>query len=402
LRLYDATTGNFAVTRPASVSGITSIVGNVAASTDGSYYHAASQILSDVLVASPVIPSGLPGTQVAVTGFAFSQTGSMGYRGVRSTTALGAATPVPRIEIIDAAALKLVSSFNIAEALIVNSSSLLTSVQKQLMVNAAETTLYGISETGLEAIPLPAADASPAPQINAGGVVNGASYALAPAPVAPGSIANIFGINLAGSIAQAGAIPLPTTLSGLCVIFDGVAAPIFSVSPLQVNVQVPWELAGKTTAQVSIASDAAASAPVTVNLARIAPGIFTHSDNGQGPGRIVHSSDFSFVSTSNPATIGEVISIYATGFGPTAPVIATGAGAPTDGTLYVSTTPTVSIGGASAQVLFAGLAPGFVGLYQVDVRIPSAAQLGLSVPVTVSFGSSASNSATIAIVQASR
>lgn len=397
LWLFDATTGNL-FPRPQTQTALVSANGNLASSADGGYFHVGVQLLNEVLVPLATPPLTITGTQAAVGGFVFAPSGSTAYRGVRSTATLNSTTPVPRIEKLDAAASRLIRTFNIAEALVAPPASLLLSVHRQLAVDGVEAVLYGISETGLEVLPLPAADAPAAPQIGTGGIVNGASFALAPAPVAPGSIASIFGVNLAGSVAQAGSVPLPNTLAGVCVTFDGIVAPLFSVSPFQINVQVPWEMGSRSTAQVVVSAPGSGSAPASVPLARQTPGIFTMADSGQGPGKILHSADFTFVSATNPARIGEVISIYATGLGPTSPSVGTGAAAATDGTLYPTTTPVVSIGGANGQVLYSGLAPGFVGLYQVDVRIPSGSAVGLNVPLTISFGNIVSNQATIALV----
>ena len=335
------------------------------------------------------IPSGITGTAVATTGFTFAPSGNGAYRAVRPANA-SANSVSPRIEKLDVASLTLVSGFNIAEGLTPSSNSLLLAIMKQLTVNRAETVLYGISDSGLIVIPL--TNPSGAPQINTGGIVNGASFALDPTPIAPGSIATIFGSNLSKGILFPSSLPLPTVLGSTCVTFDGIAAPLFFASSGQLNVQVPWEVSGKTSVQAAVSNGPLFSLPVSVNLASFAPGIFTIAGNGQGPGAILHSSDFSLVSTSNPARIGEIVSIYSTGMGPTSPQIITGAPAPTDGSLYRSSMPTVTIGSVSAPVSFAGLAPGFVGLYQVDVRIPSNAPIGIGIPLVISLGTAGSNS----------
>ena len=393
--LFDQTTGNFAISR--FFNNLT--LGNVAASSDGTNFHAGTQFFNGVIVPRDTIPSSIGG-QYSIAGFAFSPTGSTGYRGVRPN-AVTNTSPAPRIEKLDATTQRVVSLFNIAEALVPSSSNVLFSIAHQLAVNSSETTLYGISESGLLVIPLPGSGQASGPKILSGGIVNGASFALAPAPVSPGSIATIFGSDMSSAIAAPSSLPLPTVLNNTCVTFDGIPAPFFFVSPGQLNVQVPWELAGKSSAQVAVGTGDLSSQPVTVNLGARAPGIFTISGDGQGVGAVLHSSNFSLVTTSNPAQIGEIISIYATGVGPTSIDVKTGAPAPVDGTLVPTlSTPTVTVGGANAQVLFSGLAPGFVGLYQVDVRVPSNAVTGTNAQVIITAGGSVSNKAIIAVVPA--
>lgn len=398
LRLYDATTGNFAITRPY----VNVVAGNVAASADGSWYHTANQVLDSVLVPQEIIPSGITAISVSATGFAFAPSGGGAYRGIRPaifTSGLPSFTP-PRIEKLDTATNQLIAGFNLVEALAPNSTSPLSAILRQLAVDSAETTLYGITDSGLMVVPLPASNSLSSPRINPGGVVNAASFALDPAPVAAGSIASVFGTNLVKSTQSAGGFPLPTLLGAICITFDGFAAPFIDASAEQLNVQIPWELSGRATATAVVSSQGVASPPVTVNLARQAPGIFTLSKDGQGAGAILHASDFSLVTTSNPAKIGEIVSIFGTGLGPTAPSVGTGLPVPLEGPLHRSSTPTVTMGSVNAPVLFAGLAPGYVGLYQVDVRIPSNTPVGTNVPVTLTLGGRSSNPATLAVVPA--
>ncbi len=188
--------------------------------------------------------------------------------------------------------------------------------------------------------------------------MNGASFALAPAPVAPGSIATIFGANLAKDILFPTGLPLPTVLGGTCVTFDGVPAPLFFASPGQLNVQVPWEVSGRTTVQAAVGTTPLFSLPVTVNLAPQAPGIFTISGDGQGAGAILHASDFSLVTASNPARIGEIVSIYCTGLGPVTNPPDNGAPAFGDPLSVTTAPPSATVGGRPATVNFSGLAPG--------------------------------------------
>ena len=164
------------------------------------------------------------------------------------------------------------------------------------------------------------------------GVVNGASFSSVPQtqacqvtlrqpPLAPGGIASIFGSNFADSAMQAESLPLPTTLGGIHVRFNGIDAPIFSVSPTQLNVQVPFEVTGYSASmevekEITQGSTkrSVVSAAVPVGLANGAPGLFSQDGTGSGPGVIVHS-DFTPVTTDSPAKPGETLTAFATGLG---------------------------------------------------------------------------------------
>jgi uncharacterized protein (TIGR03437 family) len=238
--------------------------------------------------------------------------------------------------------------------------------------------------------------AQPAPSINPGGAVNAASYA-AGAPLAPGSIASVFGSFPLGSPAQAGGAPLPTSLSGLSLQFGGgVAAPLFYAAAGQVNLQVPWELAGQAQTSLSAGAGGQASAAQTVALAPFAPGIFSMNAQGTGQGAILDAS-YRVVDQSNPAAPGSIIQIYCTGLGAVTNQPPSGSAAPSSPLAETTTTPTVSIGGVAATVLFSGLAPGMAGEYQVNAQIPVAAPAGGDVPVVISIGGATSNTVTMAV-----
>jgi len=231
------------------------------------------------------------------------------------------------------------------------------------------------------------------PSINPGGVVNAASYT---APVAPGSIASIFGNFLLSSPLGATQSPLPDDLSGLSLQFGGeTGAPLFFVSGGQVNFQVPWELSGQSQATLAATLDNAAGAAQTVNLAPVAPAIFSTNAAGTGQGAILDTS-YRLVDSTNPAAPGSFVLIYCTGLGAVSNRPATGSPAPSD-PLAESATPIVTIGGVTANVQFSGLAPGYVGLYQVNAQVPAGSATGSSVSVTISMGGVTSNTVTMAV-----
>jgi uncharacterized protein (TIGR03437 family) len=193
------------------------------------------------------------------------------------------------------------------------------------------------------------------------GISNAASGDAA--AMAPGSIASIYGTGLATSIATAGSFPLPTSLGGATVTVNDIAAPLFYASPTQINFQIPFETA------VGSATVTTRAGSVTIPIRGTAPGLFVET----GGNAAVLNEDGSVNGAGRPAAAGSVIAAYVTGLGAVSPAVATGAAAPQNPLSRVTTGVTATIGGQSATVQFAGLAPGFAGLYQVNLIVPALA-----------------------------
>jgi uncharacterized protein (TIGR03437 family) len=230
--------------------------------------------------------------------------------------------------------------------------------------------------------------------ISNGGAVDDA-YAE---PAVPGSIVSIFGNFLLPDPIPADSIPLPIGLGGLSLRFEGgPSAPLFYADAGQVNGQVPWELAGRLNTTITATLDGRSTAPQLLNLAKYAPGIFTTNGGGAGQGAIL-DGNYRLVDPSNPAVAGStVVQIYCTGLGPVTNQPATGSPSPNNPLSRTTSPPSVVIGGALANVVFSGLAPGAVGLYQVNALVPSAAAKGSAVPAVISIGGLQSNTVTVAV-----
>jgi uncharacterized protein (TIGR03437 family) len=244
------------------------------------------------------------------------------------------------------------------------------------------------ADTLLNAVRLLKPQARPvAPFISPGGIINAAS--LAPGAVAPGSIASVFGSFGVTTPAQAATVPLPLTLGAASLQFQTgayLAAPLFYAGPNQLNIQIPWEVAGSTIAAVTPFSNGLAGASQSIQFAAYAPGIFTITDANYRP-----------INSSNPTSAGSLIQIFCTGLGPVTNQPPTGAPASVTTVSNTTATPTVAIGGVAAPILFSGLAPGSVGEYQVDAHMPANVPAGNAVPVILTIGGVSSNIATIAI-----
>lgn len=221
--------------------------------------------------------------------------------------------------------------------------------------------------------------------------VNAASYA-GRAPLAPGSIASVFGLNLAGA-----------TSGGLVVQMNGISAPVFAATATQINFQIPWELAGASQAELKVTVSGAASAAIAVALAPVSPGLFATNARGTGQGAVLIANTASLAAPvgtftgARPANRGESVTIYATGLGPVSSPPPTGVPASSNPLARTTSTPVVTLGGVIAPVSFAGLAPGFFGLYQINVQVPQSVAPGDAVPLVVSLGGASSNAVTIAV-----
>jgi uncharacterized protein (TIGR03437 family) len=191
-------------------------------------------------------------------------------------------------------------------------------------------------------------------------------------------------------------------MGGSSVKADGFAAPLVYASPLQLNFQIPWEETGHSTAQLTVGATGFTETPVKVSVVPYAPGIFTVGSTSQAAALIANTAILAAPAGtapgSRPANLGETVSIFCTGLGPVNNQPATGAAAPSGNSLATTTTtPVVMLGSESLAVSFSGLAPGFVGLYQVNAAIPNNATAGSAVPLTINIGGATSNVATIAV-----
>jgi uncharacterized protein (TIGR03437 family) len=205
-------------------------------------------------------------------------------------------------------------------------------------------------------------------QPTVGGVSNGASFQP---NISPGSLISIFGTNLAPTTVQASEVPLPTMLSGTSVTIGGIQAPLYFVSATQINAQVPFELQqpyGNGEKALVVTNQARASSAFPLSLQPDAPAIFTTTSNGQG-GPLLIDATFHIVDTPAP---GQTVILYATGLGPTVPPLATGAGGNAQEPFSrLQAPPAVFVGERPAEVTFAGMAPGLVGVYQLNFVMPS-------------------------------
>ncbi len=294
---------------------------------------------------------------------------------------------------------------------------------KRLVYNRSMVTPKSVLPIGLILLIVAAASAQ-TPAIDNQGIYNSASFAKGQA-VAPGSLVSIFGSNFASDNTSAQSVPLSTSLANVTVTFNNVAAPIAGVfhssASDQINLEVPWNVlptlppGSSGTAQVVVTRGGVASQPQNVSITAAAPGIFAVTLSGGNvvgtgvgqaiaygnlDGQIAAPPGVITGLTTHPAKIGDpnTLAILATGLGPVSPAVQDGNNA-NDGQLHNTTmTPTVTVGGVPAQVVFSGLSPQFVGVYQLNIIVAPGTPTGDAIPLQIQMnGITSTDKVTIAV-----
>jgi uncharacterized protein (TIGR03437 family) len=186
------------------------------------------------------------------------------------------------------------------------------------------------------------------------------------------------------------------------VTFDGIAAPIYYASAGYVEVQAPTTLTPGANTSIKVTSSAGASAAVPLPVVPANPGIFTIESGGSGQAKAINqdgtqNGDGSILGTDTPAARGSILQIYASGLGPVNPAVPAGTPAPSS-PLSIATLPvTATIANQPATVTYSGLAPGLVGVYQVNVQVPAAVGSGTARLVLNVGGNVSQNGVTIQV-----
>jgi uncharacterized protein (TIGR03437 family) len=212
------------------------------------------------------------------------------------------------------------------------------------------------------------------------GVVNAASSAPAGNPISPGEFVSLYGTGLAKS-QQIATPPYPPSLNGVSVLINNKPAPLYFVSPTQLNVLVPFATTGPS-ATIVVQNGSVNSNTVTVPVAATSPGIYSLDQSGSGGGAILHT-DYSLVNAAKPAIGGETVLIYLTGLGTLTPPVSDGTAGTGTALHTADTDVVVYVGGQPATVLFKGQAPGFPGLYQLNVTLPQFLKASGNLPLAI-------------------
>jgi uncharacterized protein (TIGR03437 family) len=258
--------------------------------------------------------------------------------------------------------------------------------QVNVLVQATAGALRGTTQlTG-------AIESNTAPILNQGATLR-TVQGEAGAPLAPGTLVQIFGSNLSQSTVQPSSLPLPTNINGTQVLIGGLAAPLYYISSGEVDAQVPLELAPRAGYPIVVSVNGALTVPDTINLVAAEPGVIAFPTGIP----VAQHANYNLITADDPAVPGEAIILYLVGMGDTNPPVPSGSPAPSQQPFaLVTTAPQVTVAGAPATVLFAGMTPGAVGLYQVNIVVPAQAATGL-LPLAVTQGQQSANQTTLPV-----
>ncbi len=238
-----------------------------------------------------------------------------------------------------------------------------------------------LTTSGVVVLPPGYAASVQPPQINA--VVSSADFA---SPAAPGGLITIFGTALSPTNQATSEIPLPTALAQSCLTVNGQPMPLIFVSSTQVNAQMPFQEVGDVVMVVHTPGGTSPNFNMVVQ--QNAPAVFISGAAGPLTDLpiVIRQATNLLVTSSNPVHMGDNLTLYTTGLGTVSPVVGNGLPGPFSPLAQAVTQPTVTLGGSNMNVGYAGLAPGEVGVYQINVTVPTDAPQGLSVPLTISQG----------------
>ena len=246
-----------------------------------------------------------------------------------------------------------------------------------------------------------AANQTPPPKLSPGGTLNNFNPVVG-APLSPGSIVQVYGAGLGFESVSPGIVPLPTTFDNTAALIGQSAgfAPLYFLSSGQINLQIPYDVIPSGSPQqvpITVQVNNAITQPLVLSIVPAAPGVLSANDGPTAPdvqngAHIIaqHSADGSLVTAASPGKPGEYLVMYLVGMGAVKPTVASGSVTPLSPLSNVVLTPTVTVGGSASTVLFAGLTPGFVGLYQIDFQVPANASAG-ELTVSVSQNGVAAN-----------
>ena len=240
---------------------------------------------------------------------------------------------------------------------------------------------------------IPSSNVGP-PSLPSSSAVNAASF-VANQAVAAGSYVAIFGSNFSAATIPATNVPLPGALGDTWVTVNGETAPLYFVSPGQINIQVPFDIPNGT-ATIAVNRGATTSAPQLMGVSTYGPGLFMVGGSTT-QGIVVHAADFSLVTPANPARRNEYLGLYATGLGPLTIAQQAGRAAPSAEPLpRTVNNPTVTLGNQVMVLSYSGLAPTLVGVYQINFQVPASMPSG-NQTLLISVGGVNSNTAVVPV-----
>jgi uncharacterized protein (TIGR03437 family) len=361
--VYDATADTFTASR----QDFTTLQGAYAASSYNTY------VVGNNVLNSSLVPMGtLETSSGSASGFAF-----VDQSGLRTTVAAASSPGV--IQRVTPSVSLGTKPTRMAEA------PLAPSIAQPFIRTVAplsdRSAVITLTTSGVTVLPWNYDAAVAPPMINS--VVNAADFTQ---PVAPGGLVTVFGSQLSPVNMASQEIPLPTALGESCMAINGVPAPLLFVSGSQINGQLPYTVTGNAT--LSLHTPGGVSDNYYLSITDAAPSIFRSGTAGPmtGLATVLRASNNQLVTPTNPIFPGDEITIYATGLGVTTPPVTAGLPAPSNPLALATSTPSVTLGGVNLTLHYAGLAPGEVGVYQINAAVPHGVPQGLDVPLVITQG----------------
>ena len=356
--LYDATADSFTVSR----KDFASLSGAYAASSFGQF-----AIGSTVLNQSLVPVGSLGNSTGPASGFAFTTTGAL---------LTGASNASGVIQRVDPVSMLSQAPTRIAEPPAPNATGY--AFTRTLAPLSNGNSIVELTTSGLLALPV-AFDAAVAPP-KISQIVNAADLTK---PVAPGGLVTLFGTNLSPTNMATNQIPLPTALADSCMSVNGTLLPLLFASPTQINAQLPLNASGNSS--LVLYTPGGISDTFNFTVQPTAPSVFRTAN---GTATIIRNIDGQFITNNTPIHLNEYLTIYLTGMGGTTPSVVPGAASPSSPLAVATVQPTITIGGSSIFVLWAGLAPKQVGVYQINALVPfHGIPTGDNIPFKITQGS---------------
>lgn len=377
--LYTASANTFVASR----DDLTMLSGAFAASDFNAY------VVGNTIFDASLVPTGtlsLP-TSSSSSGFAF--TGQGGYL----ASAISSSSP-GTLQLLGSLQGGTPSSVTMAEAPLLpvaapsatsgsTSEYVVTSFSRTLAPMPSSGTVVVLTTSGFTVM-APSYPSVPAPSIS-----SLVSLADGNTSVAPGELVSLYGQNLSQVTIGGGQIPLATSLGDVCLSANNTPVPLVSVSSGQINAQLPFSLSGSVT--LNVHTPGGISGDYALSPASAAPSVFRYATAGPETGlpSIIRDDDNQPVTPTNPIHPKDWVTIYLTGMGQTFPPAVEGQAAPLDPLELAAIQPSVTLGGLSLGVAYAGLAPGEVGVYQINVLVPGGVPQGLSIPLVINQGGAA-------------
>jgi uncharacterized protein (TIGR03437 family) len=243
---------------------------------------------------------------------------------------------------------------------------------------ADQSAVISLTVSGFTVLPWDYDAAVAPPQITS--VVNAADGTT---PVAPGGLISVYGQQMSPVNIATQEIPLPTALGESCLTVNGVAVPMLFVSAQQINGQLPTNVDGSAT--MILRTPGGISDSFYFSILPAAPSIFLTGTAGPETGlaTVFRDDNGELITPTNPIHPNDTITIYATGMGLTSPAVGSGMPGSADPLSNTVIAASVTLGGVPLNVLYAGLVPGEVGVYQVNASVPSGVPQGMEVPLVV-------------------